>query len=179
MDVKKYFIAIVIPEPVYGQIEALKQELYEQRGLKGGLRSPAHITLHRPFTWKENKEGVLIEKLREFRNTTSFEISLENFAFFEPRVIYVNVAPNENLNALYTKLKQFAKKDLRLFNEWEDERGFHPHITIANRDLKKPTFYELQKEFEQKVFKAEFKYERLSLLKMNKSWEVYRQFQTT
>ena len=176
MGVKKYFIAIVIPEPAYSQIEAIKQQLMAEHGLKGALRSPSHITLHRPFEWKEEKEGILIEKLNEFRFSAAFEIELQNFAFFEPRVIYVNVNPNDVLTKLYNELKGFAKKELRLFNEWEDLRGFHPHITVANRDLKKPKFYALQKEFVVKEFSGSFIVNELALLRLENTWETYRVF---
>jgi 2'-5' RNA ligase len=176
MSVKKYFIAIVLPEPFFGLVEAVKQQLMEQHGLKGALRSPAHITLHRPFEWKVEKEPVLIQKLNEFKFDRSFEIFLKDFSFFEPRVIYVNVLPNEKLNELHYQFKLFAKKELHLFNEWEDMRGFHPHITVANRDMKKPKFYELQPEFTEKKFMGGFTCKGFSLLRLEQKWEVIKQF---
>lgn len=176
MSVKKYFIAIVIPEPLLGAIEDLKQQLHAEHGLKGALRSPAHITLHRPFVWKENKEDALIHKLSTFKTECVPEITLNNFAFFEPRVVYVKVEPNETLNTLYAELKLFAKRELHLMNEWEDLRGFHPHITIANRDLKKPMYYTLQKLFSDKLFSGQFKATGFSLLRMEKTWEEFRHF---
>ncbi len=77
--VKKYFIAIVIPGPLFGETEAVKQELFEAHGLKGALRSPAHITLHRPFEWKEEKEAALVETLKKFEFKTFVQISTLNF----------------------------------------------------------------------------------------------------
>ena len=147
MSVKKYFLAIVIPEPYFEKIESVKQELFLQHQLKGGLRSPAHITLHRPFVWNEEKENVLINKLNSFEFKDGFNIELNNFAFFEPRVIYVDVVFNKDLNNFYEKLKSYAKKELHLLNEVNDMRGFHPHVTVASRDIKKTRFYELQPEF--------------------------------
>ena len=176
MGVKKYFIGIVIPEPLFTLIEALKADLMERHGLKGALRSPAHITLHRPFEWKEEKESVLIDKLKSLRLEKKFEIELKNFAFFEPRVVYVNVEPNEALNEMHHALKVFAKRELRLLNEWEDMRGFHPHITIANRDLKKPKFYELQAEFSEKTFSGIFNFEEICLLRLEKTWQSVEHF---
>jgi 2'-5' RNA ligase len=171
MTAKKYFIAIVIPQPLFTEIEAVKTELYHSHQLKGGLRSPAHITLHRPFEWKEEKEEWLIEKLHSFSFSTQFNIELKNFAAFEPRVIYVNVIKNENLYELHNELKQFAKKELKLFNEDEDKRGFHPHITVAFRDLKKPKFYELWPQFENMALKGVFDYSGFSLLRLEDKWE--------
>lgn len=176
MAVKKYFLAIVIPAPLFEQIEAIKQALYQAHGLKGALRSPAHITLHRPFEWKEEKETLLIEKLSRFAVKKDFEIELNGFAFFEPRVIYVNVLLNAALEELHTHLKTYAQRELQLFNEAEDLRGFHPHVTVANRDLKKPKFYELQPEFASKPFHGVLMVSHFSLLKLEKTWQEYRQF---
>jgi 2'-5' RNA ligase len=171
MALKKYFIAVVIPEPWFGQIEQLKQELRLTHGLKGALRSPAHITLHRPFEWKEEKEEALIAKLKSFEFKNDFAVQMENFAFFEPRVIYVNVIPDEVLEELHERLKHFAQRELKLYNEVNDTRGFHPHITVAFRDLKKTKFYALQPDFSARTFSGRFDYKGFSLLRMEKSWE--------
>src|SRR6218665_3901749 len=176
MGVKKYFIAIVIPPPLFEQTEALKEELMRLYGLKGALRSPAHITLHRPFEWKEEKEEELIARLREFRFKESFRITLQDFAFFEPRVIYVDVKQNDILFELHGQLKRFAATRLGLLNEVNDLRGFHPHVTIAFRDLKKPRFYELKPEFEKRQLQGSFEYTGFSLLKLEKKWEEYDTF---
>jgi 2'-5' RNA ligase len=176
MGVKKYFIAIVIPPPLFREIEDVKEDLFRRYGLKGGLRSPAHITLHRPFEWKEEKEEELIARLREFRFNASLQISLHDFAFFEPRVIYANVKSNDRLFELHGQLKRFAATQLGLLNEVNDERGFHPHVTVAFRDLKKPRFYELKPEFEKKQLRGSFDCSGFSLLKLEKKWEVKESF---
>lgn len=171
MPFKKYFIAIIIPEPFFTEIEAIKRDLLSGHGLKGALRSPAHITLHRPFEWKEEKESVLIDKLKNFRHAADFKIQLKDFAFFEPRVIFAGVMQDPSLFSLHADLKDFAKKELRLFNEAEDLRGFHPHVTVAFRDLKKPKFYELQPAFKIRKLEGAFGYSGFSLLKLGKTWE--------
>jgi 2'-5' RNA ligase len=64
---QKYFIAIVPPEPFLSNITAIKMELFENYGSKGALRSPAHITLHMPFSWDDEKEEKLITNLESFK----------------------------------------------------------------------------------------------------------------
>jgi len=172
----KYFIAIVLPEPQLAIVEAIKEHLLEQYGLKGALRSPAHITLHRPFEWKEEREGQLIEKLSEFKFLEQIPIRLYNFGFFEPRVIFIDVLANPSLNLLHHQLLRFSKNELRLFNEAEDLRGFYPHVTIAFRDLKKPVFYQLQQKYSELKFDQSFQCKAFSLLKLDKKWEVLQNF---
>lgn len=176
MTAKKYFIAIVVPNPLYAQVETIKHELLAEHNLRGALRSPAHITLHRPFEWKEEKEALLIERLSQFTFAENFAIELNGFAFFEPRVVYVNVLKNDLLESLHDKLKRFAQKELKLTNEVNDLRGFHPHITVAFRDLKKPKFYELRDGFEKRQFSGTFIFNGFSLLKLDKKWEPIRDF---
>ncbi len=171
MPVKKYFIAIVIPQPLFDKIEAIKNLLLMSYQLKCALRSPSHITLHRPFEWKEEKEKILIEILSGFKFEEDFKIALKNYNFFDPRVIYVDVCTNDILNKLHSELTQFAKQKLRLFNDLEDKRRFHPHVTIAFRDIKKNLFPILKEKFISEEINGEFKYQGFNLLKLNKKWE--------
>lgn len=173
---KKYFIAIVLPEPTQSAIEEIKQRLFTQFSLRGALRSPSHITLHRPFEWKEEKEDELIEKLHAFEWSKETEIHLENFNCFTPRVIYVDVLENENLNDLHNDLKWYAHKNLKLFNETGDMRGFKPHVTIAFRDLKKNKFEEIWQSFKNEKINFSFPYTGFSLLKLETRWEEIKFF---
>jgi 2'-5' RNA ligase len=176
---KKYFIAIVVPEPFLSEVEAVKMQLFSKYQLKGALRSPAHITLHRPFTWKTAKEAELISALKEFKSDSSFELHLDNYNFFEPRVVFIDVRPDNQLLTLHSKLTDYCRQKLRLFNESEDERGFAPHVTVAFRDLKKPLFYELQKEFRLRSFEAKFPFQGFSLLRLENKWEEIAFFPRT
>jgi 2'-5' RNA ligase len=176
MDARKYFIAIVLPPEILEPAEALKQELFLTHGLKGALRSPAHITLHRPFSLNESREKMLIEKLEQFRNGPPFEIQLKNFAAFIPRVIYIDVLPNGSLVQLHDNLMRFAKRELQLFNEADDMRGFHPHVTIASRDLKKDLFKNIWPEFVSRKFEAGFMCDSVTLLKLEKKWVPLKDF---
>ena len=173
---KKYFIAIILAHPYLEIAESIKHELFLSHGLKGALRCPAHITLHRPFEWKEEKEKELIETLERFRFSEKFRIELENYNCFEPRVLYIHVKRNDLLNKIHEELTRFAKTELRLFNEAEDMRGFHPHVTIAFRDLKKPLFYSLWAQFKEKKISGSFEYGGFCLLKLGSKWEILRQF---
>ncbi|MFO0356583.1 MAG: RNA 2',3'-cyclic phosphodiesterase [Sphingobacteriaceae bacterium] len=174
---KKYFIAIVLPEPIQQEVEAMKQKLFTQFGLKGALRSPAHITLHRPFEWKEEKEQLLIDALQKFEFGKAFNLELKNFNCFHPRVIYVDVLKNELLFDLHKRLKYYAQENLKLLNEVEDMRGFHPHVTIAFRDLRKNKFEEVWVEFKEKMYQASFEVKGFSLLRLESKWEELHYFE--
>jgi len=177
MPVQKYFIAIVIPEPFQTEIMAFKQLIADKYNSKSALRSPAHITLHMPFEWKEEKEGVLIDALQQFSFKEDFMIELQNFSSFEPRVIFVDVIKNELLTKFQNELVSYVKKNLCLFNQADDMRGFHPHVTIAFRDLRKKKFHEAFTYFKTQNYNASFKATNFCLLKhTGKEWQVYKEF---
>jgi 2'-5' RNA ligase len=174
---QKYFIAIVPSEPVLSSIQNIKQEIFDEYGTKGALRSPGHITLHMPFSWEEEKEEKLLNELAVFKFDRSFKIQLKDFDCFEPRVVFLNVLDNETLFELQKKLVKHALQKLQLFNQSEDMRGFHPHVTVAFRDLKKPVFYKLWEKYCEETFSAEFECSSLCLLKHHdQNWEVYKEF---
>lgn len=171
-----YFIAIIPPEPVYGEALALKHHLKKQYHSKAALNSPPHITLHMPFKWKEIKEMDLIISLERFAaNQNSFDIRLNNFSAFEPRVIFIDVSKDEKLELLQRHLKRFCKLELNLFNADYKEFAFHPHLTLAFRDLKKPEFYKAWEEFREKKLDAIFKVDSIALLKHDgREWKVFK-----
>jgi 2'-5' RNA ligase len=173
-----YFIAIVPPEPVFSEIRKLKEFMANQYSSDAALRSPAHITLHMPFQWKQEKEERIFDALDNFaKQQRSFEVKLNGFGCFEPRVIYVNVDENVALRKMQEELMDHAKINLNLFNANYREQPFHPHITIAFRNLKKSVFPEAWKEFQNKKYAAEFFAGSFSLLKHNgKGWDIYKEF---
>jgi 2'-5' RNA ligase len=172
---KKYFIAIVPPPQILAHIEEIKQELFEKYKLKGALRSPAHITLFRPFEWKTEDEAALIETLGKFRFEKPLEAELKNFNCFQPRVIYVDVMHSEILHELYAQLRTFCRSNLNLHNEDDGMRGFVPHVTVASRDLKKQLFYKLWDNiFKSREFSARFSVSNISLLRLENKWETIR-----
>lgn len=172
-----YFIAIVPEEPLQSKLMELKEWVYKETGSKGALRSPAHITLHMPFKWGIEKEKFLVNSLEKLVASFSiFEITLFNYNCFKPRVIYVDIEKNELLTSLRNEVNILSRKFWKL-DLPKDLRGFHPHITIGFRDLKKPQFYKIWEQVEEKQYKEIFRATSISLLKHNgKRWIEYKKF---
>lgn len=174
---EKYFIAVVPPEPLLSEIQKVKSDIFEKYQTKGALRSPGHITLHMPFSFEEEKENRLINCLSEFKFQSSFQISLTNFACFAPRVVYIHVDEQPVLTELQKQLVRHVKQNLQLFNQSDDKRGFHPHVTVAFRDLKKQNFHAVWDEYKDKYFKADFRCDSFCILKhIDHRWEIYKEF---
>jgi 2'-5' RNA ligase len=177
-DTQRYFIAIVPPEPVYSEAAAFKAYFKDHFNSKASLNSPPHITLHMPFDWKESKENELLDKLSSFvKGYSPIPINLQNFGCFEPRVIFMNVNPSAELFNIQKELERFCKTSFQLFNAQYRDLPFHPHITLAFRDLKKTAFEQVWKEFAIKQYQREFIADRIALLRHDgKVWKVYTEF---
>jgi 2'-5' RNA ligase len=175
---KQYFVAIIPPPPVYEEALKLKEYFKEKYGSKAALNSPPHITLHMPFAWNEAKEKKLVTKLGEFsKRCDPLKVCLDNFSSFPPRVIFINVAESDALDELQKALHRFFKRELDIFNANFKEQPYHPHLTLAFRDLKKAQYQLAWGEFSKMEFKAEFMADKIALLKHNgRSWDVLNEF---
>lgn len=176
-NLARYFIAIVPPEPVYQELHRLKEHCFERYGTKGALRSPPHVTLHMPFLWHEEKENKLIESLRIFcLGQPVFELKMEGFGCFPPRVIFININLTNSLREFQKDLVRHCRMNLSLLNANHRQNAFHPHCTIAFRDLKKPKFNEAWQEFSEKKFEANLSCTEISVLKYDgRCWKVFNQ----
>lgn len=174
----RYFLAIIPPEPVFSEAQNLKNYFKEKYNSKASLNSPPHITLHMPFMLKEKKERLMIEKLTSFAsNFQPFNLELANFSSFPPRVIYINVTANGALVALQKDLERFCKREFQLFNANRLDQAYHPHLTLAFRDLKKEMFAKAWEEFERKEYHQTFGCNSISLLKHDgKLWNLLADF---
>jgi 2'-5' RNA ligase len=105
-----------------------------------------------------------------------FPVQLKNFAAFKPRVIYVDVLPGTPLNELRTALETTLLQSNR-FPIKKEERPFHPHVTIANRDLRNEDFPQAWQHFQQLNYEASFTASAIALLRHNgRLWEIAHSF---
>lgn len=173
-----YFLAFIPPQPVYEDALKLKMYFKEKYKSKAALNSPPHITLHMPFRWKEAKEDELVNKFQSLVKVFDpVKLCLDNFEAFEPRVIFLNVVKSEMLENIQKRIHWFCKTELNLFNANYKEHPYHPHLTLAFRDLKKSAFKEAWAEFKTKEYKAEFMADKIALLRHDgKVWNVHKEF---
>jgi 2'-5' RNA ligase len=172
----RYFLAIIPPEPIASQIDEIKHQFMNEYGSKGALRSPAHLTLHMPFEWKEAKEDKLIHLLAQTTKWNPFPIVLNGFGAFPPKTIFIKNEPCPELIDFQSNLANYTKRNMQLFNPTHN-RGYNPHITVAFRDLKKEAFAKAWHEFETRPFKANFEVDSFWLLKHDgKIWQAFKEF---
>ena len=176
-DLDLYFIAIVPDLELQTRVTALKNEIAEKYGSKHALRSPPHITLQMPFKWKAGRQNDLIQVLEKFsKDENSFEVGLNGYACFEPRVIFIDVKGNPKLISLQQNVSKLMRRELGIFNANYKDRSFHPHMTVALRDLRRAMFKEAWADFSMRKFVARFSVSSISLLKHHgHGWEVFKE----
>lgn len=168
-----YFIALVAPPEIDQQVLKWKNYFKEHFQCLVALKSPAHITLVPPFWMKEESENDLIRSIADFSSTKNkFKIALKDFGAFPPKVIFVDVMKNKMLDDLHRSLNDFIYLQNK-FPVKKDDRTFHPHVTLATRDLYKKAFNEAWKVFSEKKYEAAWTLNGVSLLRHNKkNWDV-------
>lgn len=167
-----YFAAIVLPLHLDQKILSYKRWMHEKYGCKVGLKSPAHITLLPPFWMNVEKEETLKKDVEAMASSMApFVAATKNFSAFRPRTLFIAVRENEALNALKADVDRFFSS--AGYKTKAETRPFHPHITIATRDLHKKDFSAAWNFFKEKEFKSSFCADGLSLLKHNsRAWDV-------
>ena len=169
-----YFYALVPPEEIRSLVTGIKMDFKRRYDAEHALKSPAHITLIPPFFHNRSEEIELIDKLNEFSSDEgSFEQELEGFGTFPRGVIYIIVKESVPLVELHRRLEKFLLEKIPTSRIRKDTRKFHPHMTVAFKDLSRENFHRARKEYIDKHLCFSFNVESVSLLRHNgRYWEI-------
>ncbi|MEP6262252.1 MAG: 2'-5' RNA ligase family protein [Gillisia sp.] len=171
---KTYFVALVPPPPLLQEISRIKESFAENYGARHALKLPPHITLIPPFKIHKEAETALLSALHETADKTSaFDLELNGYDAFAPRVIFIKVLNPHPVKCLYGILYEIAGALLSP----KPERELHPHITIATRDLSMQAFEKAMPVFKKEEFKAGFRVNSIFLFgHTGKTWEIIEEF---
>lgn len=166
-----YFIALIPPEPWKEAVTELKKEFSTYKSFHA-LKSPPHVTLIPPFRMGADSEPKLKRELNEFAASRhQFSLRVVGFGAFKPRVIFLEIELSDDLTALYDGItRDFG---YLIEDSFRSNKRFHPHMTLAFRDLTKSMFHKAWDHYRDKEFSFEFQVESVYLLKHNgKFWDV-------
>jgi 2'-5' RNA ligase len=172
-----YFIAWVAESPVQEEVTGLKRQVETQFGSRHALKAPAHITLLPPFRADAQKIGTVIDRLQEicveFR---PFSMVLDGIDTFDPRVIFIAVDQDHSLHALYRRLERNLLPIVTNGKKKQFQRPFHPHMTIANRDLTEQMFYQAREFFIDLEYQREVTVSAVTILRHDgRTWDEWRE----
>ena len=178
MSKNLFFIALLPPLEIQQKVNIIKNYFAEFYNSRAALKSSPHITLQPPFYWEIEKLADLKTVLADFaQKQTYIPISLDGFAAFKPRVIYIYVHKNSELLALQKDLMLQLESSLSIVHKPSKTRPFTPHMTVAFKDLTKANFHQGWDEFQKKSFNHKFTASELTLLHHNrKKWEINTEF---
>lgn len=167
---KTCFLALVPQNSILRKISRIKESFAETYGARHALKLPPHITIIPPFKIKKDDETTLITALKQtVAQTENFELLLDGFDAFAPRVIFIKVLNPSPVNRLYDHIYKLAGDLLPT----KPERQLHPHITIATRDLSTQAFKKSFPVFKKKEFRATFPVHSMFLFIHNgRIWEI-------
>lgn len=170
-----YFIGI-IPEPsVQDAVTAIKKDFKRLYHSSHALKSPPHITLIPPFKCTSSEIAHLSDRMAQFcENICSFKLSILNFGAFPPRVIFLQIVSDVHLYTLQNTLEQHLTANFHFIKP--SSRSFHPHMTVAFKDLTKLQFNAAWPIYAQRSFETEFKVRELALLHYKQTWQVHKCF---
>jgi 2'-5' RNA ligase len=165
---KQYFIALSLPGELSREITRIKDEFAERYDSHHALKLPPHITVVAPFRAPVDLEQLLLGALPGLAAAQApFPVYLEGFGSFrhgDARVIFIGVAKSDRLQRLHNDL-------LALFTETAPglklraDIPFHPHLTIAHRDLSAITFEKAWPAYQDKQLRADFEAARMILFR--------------
>ncbi len=171
-----FFIAVLVKGKAGEIITGFKQHAAEHFGASRALNSPPHLTLIPPFTWPEERLDVLKSELAHFVSEHAGPaIRLRNFNCFPPGVIFVDVESNTALDRFQEALENCLSEKLQI--QSDRKYGFHPHVTVAFKDLRANIFPEAWQYYSKLEFEHNFVAEDIALLRHNgQLWEVLESF---
>lgn len=178
MDKNLKLIAIVPPEPVYSSIRKEQEYIAATWGPVHALRTPPHLTIVPPISLSSAEIGLLFGMAGAFAGSVPpFRMELRDYGSFRPRVIFINPILNHTLHDLYDLWNQAIIARMPHVLDKYPERPFHPHITLAHKDVTHPQFDKMWRYYNHKKYHATFEVDHFCILKYTEEgWVVEEKF---
>lgn len=174
MKKAQYFIGILFSPALTDKVQAIKENFSLQYGPTHALKTMPHITLIPPFYIYPDIEKALIKEITAWaQKQEPFMLKLKGFGYFKNKgtaVLYIGVEKDEFLETMHHDLIIFLNREFP-FLKIRNDRPFHPHLTIAHRDLSLKTFTRAWPVYQHKKFEEKCRVTHFSLLHHNgKVW---------
>lgn len=174
MNRKLYFYAILPLEPHLSEMQKITEDISEKYQTRKALNSPPHITLIPPFWYyKEYQDDLKDIQASINQRSVTIPIEIDGFSTFPRKVLFIAVKKNpmldELVQQLYEMLPDKVKSSIRM------HPVFHPHITIAFKDISWSNFNKAIKEYLELKYQGNFTINTVSLLHhVNGKWQTLK-----
>lgn len=172
-----YFIALIPHDTVAGEVTGFKNDFAQNYNSSKALKSMPHITLKAPFKLAEKGHNGLLKWFENIRPAVdAFNVELEDFGSFDNKdnpVIYVKPVMSPGLERLQKAILTGFENAYPEIKIAYTERHFHPHMTIAFRDLTPEQYERAIDVYQHKKYSATFKADHFYLLQHDgEKWNV-------
>lgn len=165
-----HYIAILAPEPVASEVTSFKEDIALRYNSRAALKNMPHITLKAPFIMDAQHCRMLLQWFEDLRlETPKFSLQLNGFGSFpnsKKPVIFVKPEPSANLDGLQKEITSSFRADNFPALDSTDKR-FHPHMTIAYRDLSFHDYERAWADYAAKQYNAAFEVNEVVLFQHN------------
>jgi len=147
--------AILLEDESFNFARQVELELCQKFGLCWGLKQSPHITIKAPFD--TDKIEPFVDYLNSLAaRTKPFEIKLEGFGYFEPKVIFLDVKENLKLKQLHFSILNYMKEKFKI--EPHEFEGYNVkfHSAVALEDVSEEKFFQGKKYL--KKYNPRFKF---------------------
>lgn len=172
-----YFAAIIPPKDIVDKVIDIQRNFVDRFNSKRSLKVIPHITLKAPFTVPSDLYENVLKWFSLFvTNVKKFEQKLDGFGSFPNKispVVFIKPVMNDSLVELQKQFLQHFLQYLPKELVAGIEYNYHPHMTVAYRDLTPANFRLAWNEYKSKAFKASFTVENFYLLQHDrKQWNI-------
>lgn len=176
-----YFLAITMPDEISKKIIEIQENISTRFGSRASLKVMPHITLKAPFKCPVVTHPIVLDWFENLNIKVSrFDLELKDFGAFHNKnqpVIFINPEPNVTLMKLQKQVLEEFQNVFPEISVMNLEINFHPHVTVAYRDLTIESFREAWPEFQVKKFSETLEVYNFHLLKHDgKRWNIVRSF---
>ena len=171
-----YFIAIIPKRELREKITAIKQDFANRFNSKTAVKVYPHITLKAPFKLPATSHNELIKWFTDLHILqNAFTVTLKNFGAFDNKrnpVVFVQPVIAHSLQSLQQQLLASFSSAFPT-HVYPVDKEFHPHMTVAYRDLTPEMFKQAWSEYQHKLFDAVFEVDAVYLLQHDsKKWNI-------
>jgi 2'-5' RNA ligase len=129
----RLFVAIDIPSEIKARLRAFVDRLRPTAKLSWSPADNLHVTTKFIGEWPEERLGELKSALAQVPKPGPVEVAVRGLGWFpnakNPRVFWAGIEGGASLQ----KLAEDTKRQLTPLGVSVEERGFHPHLTLARR----------------------------------------------
>lgn len=170
-----FYFSILLPGDLSTRVKAFQLDFARRFQSERALRQWPHITVIPPFKMALSRFQQLEDRVQEVQvKSDKFTIDLKDFGAFPKRVIFIEPVFQPQLFVLNERLNEKIED---IIDSQRDYREYHPHVTLAYRDLSEDHFEAAWKEYSRMKFEASFSVSSVFLMKMEEGrWKVEKEY---